>query len=99
MFGGYASYILFQHRLQLAAPALVPASGWLACVLLCLPAAAQTTSAPTFHTRSDLVLVRVVVRDREGRAIGNLHKEDFQLSDKGKPQIISRFSAERTASQ
>jgi len=52
---------------------------------------------PTFSTRSNLVLVRVVVRDREGHTNGNLRKEDFQLFDKGKQQLISRFSMEGAA--
>src|SRR6516165_4269401 len=45
----------------------------------------------TFKVNVNLVVVRVVVRDgRQGHAIGNLRKEDFQLFDDGKPQIISR---------
>ena len=54
-----------------------------------------TRDAPaTFRTKVNLVLVPVVVRDHLGHAVGTLPKEDFQLFDKGKPQVISRFSVE-----
>ncbi|HUE20460.1 MAG TPA: VWA domain-containing protein [Bryobacteraceae bacterium] len=53
----------------------------------------------TFRTKVNLVLVPVVVRDKQGRAVGDLHQEDFQLFDKGKPQTITSFSIETLASQ
>ncbi len=43
----------------------------------------------------NLVPVRVIVRDARGHAVATLHKEDFQLFQDGKPQIISNFSIER----
>src|SRR6267143_139534 len=56
----------------------------------------------TFKVRVNLELVRVVVRDRQGKIISNLKKEDFQLYDNRKLQSISSFSVEtpekRTAS-
>jgi len=42
-----------------------------------------------------LVLVRTVVRDTQGKAIGTLNKEDFQLFDNGKPQLIKQFVVEQ----
>lgn len=51
--------------------------------------------ATTFRVNVNLVLVRVVVRDPKGQAIGNLEKDDFQLFDNRKPQVISQFSAEQ----
>jgi len=51
-------------------------------------------TAPTFKVRVNLVLVRVVVRDQQGNIVPNLKKEDFQLFDNRKPQVISSFSVE-----
>ena len=43
------------------------------------------------QVKSNLVLVRVVVRDKKGNPIRGLKKEDFHLIDQGKEQTISQF--------
>jgi VWFA-related protein len=53
----------------------------------------QETAIP-FTVRVNLVPVRVVVRDAQGRAITGLKREDFQLFEDGKPQTISTFTVE-----
>jgi VWFA-related protein len=40
------------------------------------------------------VLVRVVVRDAEGKPVEGLRKEDFKVLDRGKEQSISQFEVE-----
>ncbi len=49
----------------------------------------------TFQTRVNLVTVQVVVRDSLGNVISNLTKNDFHLSDRGKPQVISKFVVQK----
>lgn len=64
--------------------------------------AAEMTShdaAATFKVNVKLVLVRVVVRDDKGHAIGTLKKDDFELFDNRKPQVISHFSVEQPGTQ
>lgn len=48
----------------------------------------------TFKVNVKLVVVRAVVRDAQGHAVGNLHKEDFQVFDRGKLQSITQFDVE-----
>src|ERR1700749_799196 len=75
----------------------------LASFLLCSLAAsgAPAQDAPevtsrqapaTFDSRVNLVSVPVVVRDSKGRVLANLRQEDFGLFDKGKEQVVTKFS-------
>jgi len=41
------------------------------------------------------VLVQVVVRDKQGRAVSGLKKEDFQVFDNEKPRSFSGFTVQR----
>jgi VWFA-related protein len=55
---------------------------------------AADSEAAKFRVNVKLVLARVVVRDSTGHAVGNLKKEDFEVFDNGKKQVISNFDAE-----
>ncbi|MGP0017334.1 MAG: VWA domain-containing protein [Candidatus Sulfotelmatobacter sp.] len=46
------------------------------------------------RVESNLVVVRVVVRDAQGHPVENLRKEDFRLFDNGKEQAITQFGVE-----
>jgi VWFA-related protein len=59
------------------------------------PELASHDEPATFKVNVKLVVVRAVVRDSKGHAIGNLHQEDFQVFDKGKPQVITQFDVEQ----
>jgi VWFA-related protein len=53
----------------------------------------------TFKVNVKLVVVRVVARDSQGLAIGNLQQQDFQVFDNGKPQTITQFSVEKAGAR
>ena len=78
-----------------ASAGLIPAVA-LACAA---PGQERAAQAPPvlFPERVNLVTVPVVVRDRQGRSVGSLKREDFQLFDRGKAQGIGQFSAEMSS--
>jgi VWFA-related protein len=58
------------------------------------PEVSSEETPVTFSSRVNLVSVPVVVRDRDGHAIGGLKQEGFRLFDNGKPQTITKFTIE-----
>lgn len=50
------------------------------------------------QVQRNMVLVRTIVRDANGRPVSGLKKEDFRLFDNGKPQEIDQFAVESSAS-
>ncbi len=54
----------------------------------------EATPTYTLRAQRNEVLVRVVVRDKDGKAVGGLTKDDFRLSDNGKPQSVTLFKVE-----
>jgi VWFA-related protein len=60
--------------------------------LLTLSLGAQDTQhTATFTTETNLVVVDVYARDKSGKAITTLTKDDFIILEDGKPQVISVF--------
>jgi VWFA-related protein len=58
--------------------------------------AAPSTSevpAPTIRVSTHLVLVDVVVTDKQGKPVTGLHQEDFVVQEKGKNQKVAFFTA------
>jgi VWFA-related protein len=55
----------------------------------------QTQSAPTFSADVKVVNLFATVRDKDGRIVKNLTKEDFTLAEEGRPQTI-RYFAQQT---
>jgi len=75
-------------------PAAPPAGGSTALPGQNAPETKSIEEPATFHTRVNLVMVPVVVRDKNDKIVGTLKQEDFRLSDRGKPQEIIKFSVE-----
>jgi VWFA-related protein len=71
----------------------------LCCAAAMSPAqAASPQEGPyTFKSNVNVVLVPVLVRDKQGNAVGTLRKEDFQVFDNDKSQIISGFTIQKRA--
>jgi VWFA-related protein len=61
---------------------------------LALPALPQD---PVFRTNVKLVVVNVSIKDRSGKPIENLTKDDFQIFEDGKPQRLQTVELQRLA--
>jgi VWFA-related protein len=60
--------------------------------------ATQDVQSPfKVKVQRNMVLVRVIVRDFNGRPVPRLRKEDFRLWDNGKPQEIDQFGVESSS--
>jgi VWFA-related protein len=56
------------------------------------PAPAPAQPPPTFKVEVNYVEIDARVTDAQGKFAGDLNKDDFQISEDGKPQTISVFS-------
>jgi VWFA-related protein len=75
---------LLRHSVQVAAT--------LGLLFVCGYACAQQESVPDkFTSRSELVLIPVVVRDKSGAPISGLKKDDFLVRENGKERPLTLF--------
>ncbi len=58
---------------------------------LCAALLAQQDDTPTFRTSANLVVVTVFVRDAQGRPVKGLTRDDFIVTENGRPQSIRVF--------
>src|SRR5271157_175237 len=58
---------------------------------------AQTQPGYKIQSKTNVVVVRVVVRDGKRKPVDGLTQNDFQLFDNGKPQTIAQFAVEHSA--
>jgi VWFA-related protein len=65
-------------------------------VLMLCPTLRSQQSDYIFHAQTDLVLVNVTVRDKNGNFVRNLKPEDFNVLEDNKPQKIVSFDIENT---
>src|SRR5579862_9195948 len=81
--------------LQIAGTILRQTIALLLAVSLSTPLPAQENSSGyTFHAQSELVLVNVTVRDKNGNFVRDLKPEDFTILEDNKPQKVSSFDIE-----
>ena len=57
----------------------------------------QDSATPTFKSKVRVVLVDVVVTNGKGEPVPALQKEDFEVSEEGKPQKIASFEEHKGA--
>jgi VWFA-related protein len=65
-------------------------------VLLLCPTLPSQQSDYIFHAQTDLVLVNVTIRDKNGNFVRNLKPEDFSVFEDNKAQKIISFDIENT---
>src|ERR1017187_8762474 len=65
---------------------LITTGGWFQA-----PSSSSDVPAPTIRVSTHLVVLDVVVTDKQGNAITGLRPEDFEVEENGKAQKISTF--------
>jgi VWFA-related protein len=74
--------------------ALVLAAGLGSILFAREPQAPAPQRRPVFRSGVDIVVVNVVVRDKNGQIVRGLTRKDFTVTEDGRPQTISNFDFE-----
>ena len=61
------------------------------------PPVPAPTQGPSIKVESRIVVVDVVVTDKQGQSVPGLRKDDFHLSEDGGPQIVTTFEEHKGA--
>jgi len=83
--------------LVISTPSAVWACGLVMTLLLPLPSLAAPQAAPdqgVIQTETHVVLVNVVVKNKHGKPVDDLRRDDFQLLDNNQEQKIALFALE-----
>ncbi|MGO8786802.1 MAG: VWA domain-containing protein [Terriglobia bacterium] len=78
-------------------PFAVRPFGLVIALFLALPLRAAPQATPdqsVIRTETHVVLVNVVVKDKHGKPVADLHRDDFVLLDDGQEQKIALFALE-----
>ena len=67
---------------------------WLQLAFVCASLPAQQATDYTFRVQSNLVLVNIAVRDKNGNFVRGLKPQDFTILEDNKPQKIDTFDVE-----
>ena len=66
---------------------------WAALLSLCpLPAQEPAPESAAFHSASHLVVLNVVVKDKHGKPVDDLKRDDFLLRDDDQEEKIAMFA-------
>ena len=83
--------------LVFSTPSAAWAYGLMVTLLLALPSLAAAQAAPdqgVIQTETHVVMVNVVVKNKHGKPVDDLRREDFQLLDNNNEQKIALFALE-----
>jgi len=61
------------------------------------PPVSPPVQGPSIKAESRIVVVDVVVTDKQGQSVPGLRKEDFHVSEDGEPQILTSFEEQKGA--